>query len=401
MLFSSRLDGILVGYGKLFLKSPRGCFLNEEAYIHLDVASDFWLFRPSVGSQLSGVIHKKSPTHVACLVHGVFNVPCYKPEDSPDDEWCGDRVRLNQVVSFIVVKTDYSQRRVPFILGSLIESSVDERKMARPEESVTANVEEVPESSWKSVVGGGKASIGATNNNDHQNGVDSGIDNVGRKSKNKRKREEEEATQPPKKKKREAAAKVSDKRSEDKEDKDQEELQSSLLARLNEKFEKKKKKQHTSDVDETVQSQESPRKRKKKKSSTKEEPEEEEESRRLLQESLLNSVYQGGQSKKKKKTKEASDRVSVLSSAEKKRSPKKKSEETFPKPELLDLLESTIEPESPAFTSTKTPSTSTPLAPGTGSKKKKKKQKEDKVKIQNLLIENMVAKMQRSKGKKK
>ena len=46
------LEGILAGFGKIFLRRPDGHFLNEEAHIHLDVAADFWVFRPSVGAQV-------------------------------------------------------------------------------------------------------------------------------------------------------------------------------------------------------------------------------------------------------------------------------------------------------------------------------------------------------------
>ena len=40
-----RLNGILAGYGKLQVKSPMGQMINEEPYFHLDVVSDFWVFR--------------------------------------------------------------------------------------------------------------------------------------------------------------------------------------------------------------------------------------------------------------------------------------------------------------------------------------------------------------------
>ena len=74
-----RLNGILAGYGKLQVKSPIATMVNEEPFLHLDVVSDFWVFRPDVGAELRGVVTKKSTTHISCLVHGIFNVPCHKP----------------------------------------------------------------------------------------------------------------------------------------------------------------------------------------------------------------------------------------------------------------------------------------------------------------------------------
>lgn len=46
------LEGILAAYGKITLRSPDGQFFNEEAHIHLDVISEFWTLRPTVGSLL-------------------------------------------------------------------------------------------------------------------------------------------------------------------------------------------------------------------------------------------------------------------------------------------------------------------------------------------------------------
>ena len=112
-----QLNGILAGYGKLQLKKPTGQLINEEAHVHLDVQSEFWLFRPSIGRQLKGTVVKKSPGHVSCLVHGLFNVPCHRPQDIPKGgKWWASSLELDSVVHLTVLKTDMSQK-VPFILG--------------------------------------------------------------------------------------------------------------------------------------------------------------------------------------------------------------------------------------------------------------------------------------------
>merc|ERR1711983_748504 len=140
-----QLNGILAGYGKLQLKKPTGQLINEEAHVHLDVQSEFWLFRPSIGRQLKGTVVKKSPGHVSCLVHGLFNVPCHRPQDIPKGgKWWASSLKLDAVVHLTVLKTDMSQK-VPFILGDLPKPSNTKISL---NESVPNTVEEMDTDDW-------------------------------------------------------------------------------------------------------------------------------------------------------------------------------------------------------------------------------------------------------------
>jgi hypothetical protein len=153
-----QLNGLLAGYGRLQLKRPTGNMINEEAHLHLDVQSDFWIFRPTVGRQLKGVVVKQTPTHVSCLVHGVFNVPCHLPQSLDDQEWWGTKAKKGQIVHLTVLKTDMSQR-VPFILGDLQNSGLDQHgsqnnsKIVFDDETIPSPpVEEVSEDDWSALV---------------------------------------------------------------------------------------------------------------------------------------------------------------------------------------------------------------------------------------------------------
>ena len=67
------------------------------------------------------MVTKSSPSHISCLVHSAFNVPCHRPIDlDPDVVWFGSGIPLGKTVRFTVVKTDMSQK-VPYILGDLAE----------------------------------------------------------------------------------------------------------------------------------------------------------------------------------------------------------------------------------------------------------------------------------------
>ena len=108
------LEGILAGYGKITLRSPHGHFLNEGAHIHLDVEADFWVFRPSVGAVLQGVVKEIDTSHVSVLVHGCFDVTCPLPAGIQSTEWSGAKSRIGQIVHFMMTKTDLSQE-IPYI----------------------------------------------------------------------------------------------------------------------------------------------------------------------------------------------------------------------------------------------------------------------------------------------
>ena len=151
-----KLNGILANYGKLKLKSPHGMLMNEEAHIHLDVISDFWIFRPEIGSVLQGTVTKTSQKHVACLVHGVFNVPCYHPNNLGSIPWWGINAQVGRQVRFKVIKMDVSQK-IPFILGELEKWGLDGNPVSRGEENLENPVEEIGPEHWDQVAGGSES----------------------------------------------------------------------------------------------------------------------------------------------------------------------------------------------------------------------------------------------------
>ena len=151
-----KLNGILANYGKLKLRSPHGTLLNEEAHIHLDVVSDFWVFRPEIGSILQGTVSKTSQKHVACLVHGVFNVPCYHPNNLGSTPWWGINAVIGNEVRFKVIKMDISQK-IPFILGELEKWGLDGKQVTLGGSVLEKQVEEVEPERWEQFTGGNES----------------------------------------------------------------------------------------------------------------------------------------------------------------------------------------------------------------------------------------------------
>ena len=87
------------------------------------------------------------------LVHGVFNVPCHKPNNL-NKEWWGIKAKLKQTVHFTVLKADTSQK-VPQILGDLQNIGLDgkEAQNITFDETVPSPpVEEYSDDDWDEVI---------------------------------------------------------------------------------------------------------------------------------------------------------------------------------------------------------------------------------------------------------
>ena len=149
-----QLNGILAGYGKLQLKKPTGTILNEDAYFHIDVQSEFWLFRPLTGRQLKGIVTKKSDKHVSILVHDIFNIPCLKPNNLNKEDWWGKKAKLKCPAHLTVMSTDMSQK-VPQIMGDLQNIGLDgfaAQKINFDETVPSPEVQEYSDDDWDDVI---------------------------------------------------------------------------------------------------------------------------------------------------------------------------------------------------------------------------------------------------------
>merc|ERR1719452_125535 len=68
------LKAIMLGYDQLKLTTRTGGLMYDSPAVHITIQGRFFLFNPEIGSTLPGVVNKKSPGHLGCLVHDTFNV---------------------------------------------------------------------------------------------------------------------------------------------------------------------------------------------------------------------------------------------------------------------------------------------------------------------------------------
>ncbi|KOX68859.1 DNA-directed RNA polymerase I subunit RPA43 [Melipona quadrifasciata] len=110
------LKGFLLAYRNPKLVTSLGEIFYDTCFIHVDVETEFYVFRPEVGFKLKGVVNKKGLDHIGILVHKAFNVSIPKPND--EEDWPGDNVEIGQEVRFTITLLDFNSK-LPFIRGVL------------------------------------------------------------------------------------------------------------------------------------------------------------------------------------------------------------------------------------------------------------------------------------------
>jgi len=118
--YDADLGGILASYGKITVLGPKAGIMFNLPNNHINVEGDFYIFNPSVGCCLTGIVNKKSAGHIGCLVHGLFNISLPKPWAVPAHSWIGSQANLQDEVTFTISRSDL-QSQVPYIEGTIIE----------------------------------------------------------------------------------------------------------------------------------------------------------------------------------------------------------------------------------------------------------------------------------------
>jgi len=107
------LKAIMLGYDQLKLTSRTGALVYDSPQVHIDVAGMFFLFSPEVGGNLPGVVNKKSPGHLGCLVHDTFNVSLLAGEGEKE-------VKVGSQVMMEVTRVVWGHKSMPIIQGKLV-----------------------------------------------------------------------------------------------------------------------------------------------------------------------------------------------------------------------------------------------------------------------------------------
>jgi len=118
--YDEDLDGIILSF-----KNVKVCTTAEDIpgipEIPVNYSADVYVFKPKVGSILTGIANKKSEGHIGCLIHKLFNVTIPRPKEVLTDEWDGNSVNIGDQVTFRIDSVDLTGH-LPYIRGSISQS---------------------------------------------------------------------------------------------------------------------------------------------------------------------------------------------------------------------------------------------------------------------------------------
>lgn len=95
--------------------NDNGIIHNDSNGIHIDIEGDFFIFKPTLGREMKGVVSREGKDFLAVLVYNTFNVSLPKDQDENN---CDLDVHVGDEVLFEIVHIDTSLH-IPFIRGEL------------------------------------------------------------------------------------------------------------------------------------------------------------------------------------------------------------------------------------------------------------------------------------------
>ncbi|RHY42772.1 hypothetical protein DYB30_002650 [Aphanomyces astaci] len=114
MKYSEPVQGVLLAFNSLQVINPYGHIINETPYIHVRIAADALVFRPTPGMQLTATVNKVGSNHIGLLLAGVFNVSIAATEmpsgfvhNYHEDAWVGkdsSAIAVDDAVEFRVLQ---------------------------------------------------------------------------------------------------------------------------------------------------------------------------------------------------------------------------------------------------------------------------------------------------------
>ncbi len=105
--FSDQLGGIVLSYSRPQVLQRHGAILDEQPHIHVDLKYTVYLFKPELGSLLSGIVNNVGRDHLGVLVHNCFNAAVLAPgSHTQTSGWFSHSFDIGSVVCFTVTSME-------------------------------------------------------------------------------------------------------------------------------------------------------------------------------------------------------------------------------------------------------------------------------------------------------
>ena len=142
--YSHDLNGVFLSYTKPLVLQQAGRIIDEHPHIHFDLEYRAYVFKPRVGSVLSGVVNNIGDDHIGCLVYDCFNASVVMSEEQRNSH---NRTFLSNCdigseIQFCVTQLEIIAGIVS-IRGELLDSSslIHRRRKRRKSEKLSQDEE--------------------------------------------------------------------------------------------------------------------------------------------------------------------------------------------------------------------------------------------------------------------
>uniref|UniRef100_U5ETT7 Putative dna-dependent rna polymerase i n=1 Tax=Corethrella appendiculata TaxID=1370023 RepID=U5ETT7_9DIPT len=119
--YDQNLDGIVLDFKNTKIISPLSAIRFDNPFLHLSVQTDFYVFKPEIGSVINGIVTYISKNYLSVVIYRVFNVTIRL--DSKKIK--RNKIQHNSEISCRVKKFDLNSE-LPYIEGELIDDNISE-----------------------------------------------------------------------------------------------------------------------------------------------------------------------------------------------------------------------------------------------------------------------------------
>lgn len=128
--YDTKLCGIVMGIGKIKVLGNQFALLNEYSNLHVDLLVDIYVFVPTIGKRIKGIITNIGQKYITVTIYENFNVTIDLKRDKRK------YFKINTEIIVEIVQLDLEQN-IPFIQGVHVEENIEKHE---PESALDSGI---------------------------------------------------------------------------------------------------------------------------------------------------------------------------------------------------------------------------------------------------------------------